>query len=166
MGGRNGVTSLSGAHSPRGERYISGELAKTVSSAAQIEAQASSPLGVAASNGFRCSLDQVFHLLRHQDNEEEFDKCNCQIGIAPVFRTLSIGGMMILEVCDAKEAIQRGVQARGSKAGRPSGDGEAAGGRGAGDSREPAADLSAAIRGRQMGGEPGDGAEVCAAVGE
>jgi len=28
-------------------------------------------------------------------------------GIAPVFRTLSIDGMMISEVCDAKEAIQR-----------------------------------------------------------
>ena len=28
-------------------------------------------------------------------------------GIAPAFRTLSIGGMMISEVCDAKEAIQR-----------------------------------------------------------
>jgi len=33
------------------------------------------------------------------------------IGIAPVFRTLSIDGMMISEVCDAKEAIQRCVQA-------------------------------------------------------
>lgn len=35
---------------------------------------------------------------------------------------------MISEVCNAKEAIQRLVQARGGEAGRPAGDGEAIGG--------------------------------------
>lgn len=35
---------------------------------------------------------------------DRFESLN---GIASVFRTLSIDGMMISEVCDAKEAIQR-----------------------------------------------------------
>jgi hypothetical protein len=32
-------------------------------------------------------------------------------GIAPVFRTLSIGGKMISEVLNGKEALQRRIQA-------------------------------------------------------
>lgn len=40
------------------------------------------------------------------NRDAAIEKC----GITAVFLTLSIGGTMISEVCDAKEAIQRCVQ--------------------------------------------------------
>jgi hypothetical protein len=41
------------------------------------------------------------------EGESDHDQQDCNDGIAPDFRTLSIGGMMTSEVCNAKEAIQR-----------------------------------------------------------